>query len=123
MADILIVDDDPILVEILGFNLEAAGHSICVAKNGEEALTMLEGKHPDLLILDSMMPIMSGPEVLSAMKSDPNLENIPVLMLTARDRENDVVSALQSGADEYMTKPFIPQELIARIDTIFRRRK
>ena len=116
MAEILIADDDPILVEILRFRLEGAGHSVAVAGDGEEALAMARASPPQLIVLDSMMPILSGPEVLVELKADQALRDIPVVMLTARDSEADVVAGLKGGAAEYLTKPFIPQELLVRIE-------
>lgn len=115
MAKILVADDDPILVEILKFRLEGAGHLVMVAKDGGLALELARESRPDLIVLDSMMPIMSGPAVLAALKADPDLKDIPVVMLTARDGEADIVAGLKSGAAEYLTKPFIPQELLVRI--------
>lgn len=115
MADILVADDDPILVEILKFRLEGAGHSVSVATNGEEALAAARENRPHLIVLDSMMPVLSGPEVLAELKADPDLSTIPVVMLTARDGEADIVAGLEGGASEYLTKPFIPQELLVRI--------
>ena len=116
MAEILIADDEPILVEILKFRLEGAGHSVLVAKDGEEALAMVQSGAPQLIVLDSMMPILSGPEVLAQLKSDEAVRDIPVVMLTARDSEADIVAGLKGGAAEYLTKPFIPQELLVRIE-------
>lgn len=115
MADILIADDDPILVEILKFRLEGAGHCVLVARDGEEALAKARAERPDLIVLDSMMPIVAGPEVLAELKDDPELKDVPVVMLTARDGEADIVAGLKGGASEYLTKPFIPQELLVRI--------
>ncbi|GGD83003.1 response regulator transcription factor [Croceicoccus mobilis] len=115
MANIIIADDDPILVEILKFRLEGAGHCVLVARDGEEALAKARAERPDLIVLDSMMPIVAGPEVLAELKDDPELKDVPVVMLTARDGEADIVAALKGGASEYLTKPFIPQELLVRI--------
>lgn len=115
MADILVADDDPILVEILKFRLEGAGHSVSVAINGEEALAAVRENRPHLIVLDSMMPVLSGPEVLAELKADPDLSTIPVVMLTARDGEADIIAGLEGGAADYLTKPFIPQELLVRI--------
>lgn len=123
MAEILIADDDPILVEILTFRLEGAGHSITIARNGEEALTATRETRPDLIVLDSMMPILAGPEVLAELKADPDLRDIPVVMLTARSNEADIIAGLKSGAAEYLTKPFIPQELLVRISGLLDRSK
>ena len=115
MAEILVADDDPILVEILKFRLEGAGHSVTVASNGEEALAAVRENRPNLIVLDSMMPVLSGPEVLAELKADAELSSIPVVMLTARDGEADIIAGLEGGAAEYLTKPFIPQELLVRI--------
>lgn len=115
MARILIADDDPILVEILKFRLEGAGHSVAVSRDGEQALAEVRAERPDLVVLDSMMPIISGPDVMAEMKSDPELSAIPVVILTSRDAEADVIAGLKGGAAEYLTKPFIPQELLVRI--------
>lgn len=121
MAEILIADDDPILVEILKFRLEGAGYSVSVSRDGEQAIAAARADPPDLVVLDSMMPIISGPEVLTQLKSDPELCRIPVVMLTARDGEADIIAGLKSGAAEYLTKPFIPQELLVRISGLLSR--
>lgn len=121
MANILIADDDPILVEILKFRLEGAGHSVTVASDGEQALEAARADPPALVVLDSMMPIISGPDVLAELKADPALRDIPVVMLTARDSEADIVAGLKGGAAEYLTKPFIPQELLVRISGLLGR--
>ena len=115
MAEILVADDDPILVEILKYRLEVAGHSVTVVSNGEDALSEARENRPHLIVLDSTMPVLSGPKVLAELKSDPDLSTIPVVMLTARDGEEDVIAGLQGGAAEYLTKPFVPQELLVRI--------
>jgi DNA-binding response OmpR family regulator len=91
------------------------------ARDGQAALTMARKYLPDLVILDSMMPVLDGLEVLHKIRSDPETAKIPVLMLTARKGETDVVSALRSGASDYMTKPFVPQEMAARIDILLAR--
>ena len=114
MAEILVADDDPILVEILKYRLEVAGHSVTVVSNGEDALSEARENRPHLIVLDSTMPVLSGPKVLAELKSDPDLSTIPVVMLTARDGEEDVIAGLQGGAAEYLTKPFVPQELLVR---------
>lgn len=121
MARILIADDDVILVEMLRFRLEAAAHEVVAALDGQAALASAGAQRPDLIVLDSMMPVISGPEVLARLKADPNLNDVPVVMLTARKGESDVVAALKSGVDEYLTKPFIPQELMVRIENLLAR--
>lgn len=118
MADILIADDDPILVEILKFHLEAAGHSVSAAGDGEAALEAARANPPALVVLDSIMPRMAGPEVLAQLKADQTLRDIPVVMLSARDSEADVVAGFEGGAAEYLTKPFVPQDLLVRIDRL-----
>lgn len=121
MAAILIADDDPILVEILKFRLESAGHLVTVARDGEQALAAARADRPELIVLDSMMPIIAGPEVLTELKSDPELCEIPVVILTARDGEADIIAGLKGGAAEYLTKPFIPQELLVRVSGLLAR--
>lgn len=118
MAEILIADDDPILVEILKFRLETAGNAVNIANDGAQALAAIRADPPALVVLDSMMPSLSGPEVLAELKSDPELRDIPVVMLTARDGESDIVAGLKGGAADYLTKPFIPQELLGRISAL-----
>ena len=118
MAKILIADDDIILTEMLRFKLEGARHQVVTAADGLEALSKAETENPELIVLDSMMPIVAGPEVLARLKADQRTEKIPVVMLTSRDGENDIVSALRNGASEYITKPFIPQELMVRIEKL-----
>ncbi len=118
LAKILIADDDIILTEMLRFKLEAARHEVIVSADGMEALRKAKDDVPDLIVLDSMMPIVSGPEVLARLKAQTETESIPVVMLTARNGENDVVAALKGGASEYITKPFISQELLVRIEKL-----
>ncbi|UIP07812.1 response regulator [Erythrobacter sp. SDW2] len=115
MARILIADDDVILTEMLRFRLEALRHEVIIAPDGMAAIEALEKEPVDLVVLDSMMPVVAGPEVLARIKSDPATAQIPVVMLTARKSESDVLAALKGGVDEYLTKPFIPQELLFRI--------
>ena len=120
MARILIADDDIILTEMLRFRLEDAGHEVVNALDGMAALDAIKSGDVDLVVLDSMMPIIAGPEVLARIKSDAATATIPVVMLTARKNESDVVAALKGGAAEYLTKPFIPQELLIRIEKLLR---
>ena len=114
MAHILVADDDEILVELVSSQLEFEGHIISVAEDGEAALSAAAQEAPDLVILDSMMPRKTGPEVLRSLRNAEKTRDLPVLMLTARKGEDDVVSGLRAGADDYMTKPFSPQELSVR---------
>ncbi len=123
MSTILIADDDDILIEILRFRIIASGHSVLVATNGSQALEMVRSAAPDLVILDAMMPVMTGAEVLAALRDDPATVDLPVIMLTARAGEDDVVRTLRAGANDYITKPFIPQELAARIDKLLNQQR
>ena len=115
MAQILIADDDDILVDVIRFRLLGAGHEVASASDGEIALQQAISLLPDLIVLDAMMPILSGMEVLVALKLDVRTSRIPVIMLTARKGEADIVKALEAGAADYLTKPFIPNELLSRI--------
>ena len=115
---ILVCDDDPLLVELIDFRLRARGYEVVTAKNGTEAMSMVANERPSLVVLDAMMPRMDGFEVLARIKSDRDLAHIPVIMLTARKGDRDVVSALERGAEDYLVKPFIPDELMARLSKI-----
>ena len=114
-ARILIADDDPFLRELLKHKLSAAGYIVLVAEDGGDALAQCREHTPDLAVLDAMMPIADGFEVLRRLKSDPATAELPIIMLTALRREEDVVGALKLGAADYLVKPFIPDELVARI--------
>lgn len=114
-ARILIADDDPFLRELLKHKLAAAGYIVIVAEDGSDALAQCREHMPDLAVLDAMMPISDGFEVLRRLKSDPATAAVPIIMLTALRREEDVVGALKLGAADYLVKPFIPDELVARI--------
>ncbi len=112
---LLLADDDVILHRVLTHKLGREGFSVRSAHNGREALEMAEREMPDLLILDGMMPELDGFAVLREWKQRPGLKEVPVIMLTARNRESDVVGALEEGAVDYLTKPFSPAELVARV--------
>ncbi|NCP24757.1 MAG: response regulator [Erythrobacter sp.] len=118
MAKILIADDDPILVELVRFRLEGAGYQVLEATDGQQAIEAVKTERPDLIVLDSMMPLLSGREVLLYLQKNTATKDIPVIMLTARSGESDIVSAIRSGASDYLTKPFIPQELLVRIEKL-----
>ncbi|HZF43280.1 MAG TPA: response regulator [Sphingomonadaceae bacterium] len=117
MPTILIADDDELLAALVQFKLEAAGHRVVVARDGAAALAQVSRQRPDLVVLDAMMPVLTGSEVLARLKGDPATASVPVIMLTARRAQDDVVSALRAGAADYLTKPFIPEELVARVET------
>lgn len=112
---ILIADDDPLLLMLLESRLAAAGHIVVTAPDGLAAWEMIPALRPSLVILDSMMPRMGGLEVLRRIRADPTLAPTRVFMLTVLKHEDDVVSALKLGAEDYLTKPFNPDELTARI--------
>lgn len=116
---ILTCDDEKHIVRLIQVNLERQGYEVISAYNGAECLEKVQSDRPDLIVLDVMMPEMSGFEVLEKLKSDPETENIPVIMLTARAQDADVLRGWQSGVECYLTKPFNPMELIAFVKRIF----
>lgn len=118
---ILVVDDDRNLRKIIATNLELAGYDVTAAANGEEALMALEQFQPDLVILDVMMPAMDGYEVARRIRSHPVNARVPIIMLTAKSEVEDKISGFDAGADDYITKPFGPQELLARVKAKIRR--
>src|SRR5688572_16053801 len=118
---ILVVDDEKDIVEMISFNLRRHGYGVFTAHNGLDALELAEREMPDLIILDLMMPGVDGMEVARRLKADPRLSQIPLVMLTARSEETDVVVGLTVGADDYVTKPFSMKILLARLGTILRR--
>ncbi|MFN4040176.1 MAG: response regulator transcription factor [Brevundimonas sp.] len=118
MARILIADDDPLLRALLQHKLAAEDHQVFAAEHGGEVAALIRDHAPDLIVLDAMMPVMDGFEVLRRLKADKATRHIPVVMLTALKREQDVVGGLQLGAADYLAKPFIPDELVQRIRRI-----
>lgn len=120
---ILVCDDDPLLIELMDFRLRAKGYDVEVARDGAEALEKAASVEPAAIVLDAMMPRVDGFEVLARLKADTDLADIPVIMLTARKSENDIVSALDKGADDYLVKPFIPDELMARLSRLLTRKR
>jgi len=118
---ILIVDDDPQLVQLIGYKLYAEGYQTVVAHSGEEALQLVEREQPDLVILDVMMPGMSGIEVCSLLRGDPATANLPIIILSARTQVPHRIEGLQAGADEYLTKPISLKEMVARVEALLER--
>jgi len=118
---ILIVEDERALVTLLRYNLEREGFRVVEAGNGEVALVAAKEETPDLILLDWMLPLMSGLELCRQLRRLPQTRDVPIIMLTARGEEGDKVRGLESGADDYVTKPFSPAELIARIHAVLRR--
>jgi DNA-binding response OmpR family regulator len=112
---ILVCDDNELLVELLTFRLENKGYDVLIARNGAEAVKLAEEQLPDAIILDMMMPVMDGQLVLRRLRNQPETAPIPVIMLTARKQERDIVDAFDLGANDYLVKPFIPEELMTRL--------
>lgn len=118
---VLVVDDEPDLVELLQFNLEKSGFGVLTASNGREALNAARIERPDLAIVDVMMPEMDGIELVKRLKADPKTSTMPILMLTAKTAEQDELAALSIGADDYVPKPFSMKILLARVQSLLRR--
>ena len=116
---VLIVDDERSIVDILEFNLKKSGFDTCKAYDGKEGLRLAREEKPDLILLDIMLPLMDGFAVCSALRQEG--DNVPIIMLTAREQETDKVFGLESGADDYITKPFSMRELLARVKANIRR--
>jgi two-component system, OmpR family, phosphate regulon response regulator PhoB len=121
-ANILLVEDEPAIQELIAFNLTQAGHHVLRASTAEAAITLVRNALPDLVLLDWMLPGVSGIEVAKRLRSDERTRQVPIIMLTARSDEHDKISGLEAGADDYITKPFSPRELLARIKAVLRRR-
>jgi DNA-binding response OmpR family regulator len=115
---LLIADDDEDILMLVQLRLSRSGYEVVVARDGEEALQLARERQPDLVVLDWMMPKASGLDVLRAMRADESVASIPVVLLTARVSESDIQEGIDAGADDYIAKPFSPQELAARIQTI-----
>jgi two-component system alkaline phosphatase synthesis response regulator PhoP len=120
-ANILVVDDERDLLELVHYNLTRAGYRVDCVASGEKALVQLRSRLPDLLVLDVLLPGIDGLEVCKLMKQDPRTATVPIVMLTARSEEADVVTGLELGADDYLTKPFSPRVLLARVKAVLRR--
>jgi len=120
---ILVVDDEEDILELVRYNLSKEGYRISCTASGEDALTQARSQLPDLILLDLMLPEMDGFEVCKILKNDPKTMHIPIVMLTAKGEESDIVTGLELGAEDYVIKPFSQRVLIARIRTILRRKK
>ncbi len=119
--NILVVDDEPDLVELVSYNLKKEGFRVTTASNGEEGLEKILKGPVDLLVLDLMLPGIQGVEVCRMIRRNPKTESLPIIMLTARSDMSDKIRGLETGADDYMTKPFNPAELTARVRSLLRR--
>jgi two-component system, OmpR family, phosphate regulon response regulator PhoB len=118
---ILIVEDEVAIVTLLRYNLEKEGYAVVATGNGDEAVNMVKEHRPDIVVLDWMLPGMTGVEICKQIRWNQDIKNTPVIMLSARGEEGDRIRGLDSGADDYMVKPFSPPELISRIKAVFRR--
>ncbi|GAA3220576.1 response regulator transcription factor [Actinocorallia longicatena] len=121
MAVILVVDDDPDICDLVSLKFEQSGFDVITAGNGDDALELGRTKIPDLIVLDLMMPGMSGLDVCREFRKDPALDRVPVIMLTAKAQESDLEQGFAAGADDYVTKPFSPRELLTRARAVLAR--
>ncbi len=122
VANILLVEDEPAIQELLAFNVTQCGYRAIQASDADSAMALINRALPDLILLDWMLPGVSGVELARRLRADQRTQNVPIIMLTARTDERDKVLGLESGADDYITKPFSPRELMARIRAVLRRR-
>jgi DNA-binding response OmpR family regulator len=120
---VLVVEDDPTIQSLVSFKLKNSGFEVFTVSNGAEAIAFLKNTLVDVMLLDLMMPVMSGKEVLLAVKKDERTKHIPVIILTAKTLEKEIVDGLSLGADDYMKKPFSPGELVARVRSVLARSK
>jgi CheY-like chemotaxis protein len=117
-ATVLVVDDDPVIQRLLKVNFEMEGYNVVIASDGVEGLERARSERPDIIVLDVMMPKLSGLDVAKALKSDPETSSIPVLLLSAKAQEADLRAGDQTGADGYLTKPFDPLHLLQRVEDL-----
>ncbi len=120
--NVLIIEDEEDIQELITYSLAKEGYHTTAVGTGEEGLKTAKSKQPNLIVLDLMLPGMDGLEICRLLKNDPKTQHIPIVMLTAKGEESDVVAGLELGADDYITKPFSPKVLVARIRTILRRK-
>ena len=121
MSQILVVEDDPDIARLIGHYLEKAGHQVDVLSSGKAVMPSVRKNPPDLVVLDLMLPELDGLMICQAMRTDPQTAAIPIIMVTARGEEADRITGLELGADDYVTKPFSPKELAARVTALLRR--
>ncbi len=120
---VLTVEDDPDILELVAYNLEREGFEVVGVTTGEEALGSARSKRPDVVLLDLMLPGMDGLEVCRRLREDPKTRGIPVIIVSAKGEESDIVAGLELGADDYVTKPFSPKVLVARVRAVLRRKE
>lgn len=121
-STILVVEDEPAIQELVSVNLSFAGHKVLRAADAEQAQTLIRAELPDLILLDWMLPGTSGVALARKLRTEERTKAVPIIMLTAKGAEQDKVDGLEAGADDYITKPFSPKELMARIKAVLRRR-
>jgi DNA-binding response OmpR family regulator len=124
MADstVLVVDDDPVILKLLEVNFEMEGFTVVTARDGEEGIEVARAEQPDLIVSDIMMPKKSGLELVTELKSDPSTSDIPIILLSAKAQNADVRSGMDAGADDYVTKPFEPLDLVDRVNRLLETR-
>src|SRR5512135_1829208 len=120
-AKVLIVEDEDSLVTLLSYNLQSEGYSVVHTASGSDAMMMMQEERPDIVILDWMLPGLAGIEICRQIRARPETKALPVIMLTARGEEGDRIRGLQTGADDYVVKPFSVSELVARVKALLRR--
>ena len=118
----LVVDDDPVILKLLEVNFEMEGFTVLVARDGEEGIEVARGDQPDLIVSDIMMPKVSGLELVIALKADATTSDIPIILLSAKAQNADVRAGLDAGADDYVTKPFEPLDLVDRVNRLLEAR-
>jgi DNA-binding response OmpR family regulator len=121
-STVLVVDDDPVILKLLEVNFEMEGFTVLVARDGEEGIAVARADQPDLIVSDIMMPKVSGLELVTALKGDPATSEIPIILLSAKAQNADVRSGLDAGADDYVTKPFEPLDLVDRVNRLLEAR-
>jgi DNA-binding response OmpR family regulator len=121
MAKILIAEDEPDIRELVAFTLRFAGYEVVTTSNGEEAVQMAAKELPDLILMDVRMPRMTGYDACRLLKADPELKDIPVVFLSAKGQESEIQTGLEAGAEEYLLKPFAPDQLTERVRAILRK--
>ena len=118
---IVVIEDEPDIVEVISYNLKREGYNVLAVDRGDESINLIRNQSPSLIILDLMLPGMDGLSVCRQLKSDPIVKDIPVIIVSAKGEESDIVIGLEMGADDYLTKPFSPRELLARVKAVSRR--
>ena len=118
---IIVIEDEPDIVEVISYSLKREGYNVLAVDRGDESINLIRNQSPSLIILDLMLPGMDGLSVCRQLKSDPLVKDIPVIIISAKGEESDIVIGLEMGADDYLTKPFGPRELLARVKAVSRR--